>query len=50
MRKAFETWVKRTWHPSFREGLTRYPSGAYTGFDIQQAWFAFQAGWRKGRK
>jgi hypothetical protein len=50
MRKKFETWVRRGWHKSFRAGLARNKHGAYANFDIQQAWFAFQAGWRRARR
>lgn len=50
MRKAFETWIRRSWHESWRKGLKRNDAGAYTMFELQQAWFAFQAGWRRARR
>jgi hypothetical protein len=46
IQKAFEKWVKRTWHESWRTMLTKNNRGAYESFDIQQSWFAFEAGWR----
>jgi len=50
MRKAFETWVRRSWHESWRKGLKRNEHGTYQMLDLQQAWFAFQAGWRRARR
>ena len=46
IRKAFERWVRRTWHESYRAGLARNKQGAYLNFDVQQSWFAWQAGWQ----
>lgn len=51
MRKAFETWIERGWHKSFRYELTRRTAyGAYQNFGLQQAWHAFEAGWRRARR
>jgi hypothetical protein len=50
-RKAFESWITRGWHKSFRYELKRKNVyGAYQNFDLQQAWHAFQAGWRRARR
>lgn len=49
MRKSFETWIKRSWHKSFQPGLKRNANGVYESFDLQQAWFAYAAGWRRAR-
>lgn len=45
-RRYFERWVKRTWHKSFRVLLHRTEHGVYPSYDLQQAWFAWDASWR----
>lgn len=50
VRKAFETWVKRSWHKSYWAALKRNENGIYTNFDLQQAWFAYSAAWRRSRR
>lgn len=46
MRESFERWVRRSWEKSWGKCLRRNARGAYENWEVQQAWFAWAAGWR----